>query len=166
MKQLGIDRGNPGWETGFTAALAQKGAGLGITFDFSVDVGNSLESLRLLWWAGTKGAAVQNQLADRLSKAHFEEGRCVCAEATLLAAVAEVGLSEDEARVALRQRAFEDEVNASIEREQAKGHHSIPMFRFEAPHASLEVHGAASEDEFKSVLVQFAESWPTKVGGH
>ena len=60
----------------------------------------------------------------------------------------------------LRERSFEAEVRSSIAREQARGHHSIPLFRFEAPHASFEVHGAAGEDEYRDVLTQLADSWP------
>jgi len=164
LKQLGIDRGNPGWESGFTAALARRGQEVGIDFDFSVDVGNSFSSLRLLWWAGTAqaggGHGAQNRLADQLAMAHFEQGMCVCAEETLLAAVVAVGLPEDGARAVLRGRDFEQDVSASIARSHANGHHSIPVFTFEAPHATHEVHGAAGEEEFRDLLQKFAESWP------
>ena len=64
LRDLGVSRGHPSWVDSFTQQLAARGREVGVTFDFGVDVGNSLDSLRLLVWAGKRYSEKQEQLAE------------------------------------------------------------------------------------------------------
>lgn len=153
LKQLGIDRGNPGWEVGFTRSLAQRGAEVGISFDFErAVVGNSFDSLRLLQWAleGEHGNCdIQNALAERLNHAHFEQGRCVCDEEVMLSCCEEVGLSRAAAKALLDGDGCAATIEAYM---HSNRHHSIPVFTFETPYSAFEVDGARGVGEYAALL--------------
>ena len=151
LKQLGIDRGNPGWEVGFTRSLAQRGAEVGINFDFErAVVGNSIDSLRLLQWALEHGNCdIQNALAERLNRAHFEQGRCVCDTEVMLSCCEEVGLSRSAAKALLDGDGCAATIQAYM---RSNRHHSIPVFIFETPYSAFEVDGARSVGEYAALL--------------
>ena len=58
LRKLGVSRGNPGWVNSFVPAMVAKGKQLGIAFDFGGNVGNSLDSLRLLHFAVAAGGGI------------------------------------------------------------------------------------------------------------
>eukprot|EP00658_Telonema_sp_P-2_P020344 TRINITY_DN18049_c0_g1_i1.p1 TRINITY_DN18049_c0_g1~~TRINITY_DN18049_c0_g1_i1.p1 ORF type:complete len:155 (+),score=44.43 TRINITY_DN18049_c0_g1_i1:205-669(+) len=115
----------PSWFEGMRAM----GQPLGISFDFEGDVGNSLDSLRLLLWADTKGK--QEQLAERLAEGHFEKRRSVADHGVLLSACEEIGLSAADATEVLEGDAYAEEVWAEYSQIQRQGVHSIPVFVFD-----------------------------------
>lgn len=161
LRELGRSRGNSNWADGdFVPRMTANGRLLGIAFDFGGDVGNSLDSLRLLQWAQAKAPEKSEELADLLSKWHFEERRCVSDPAVLIAAVSEVGggLTAAEAEEVLAGDAYQAEVDAMIEDSHENGHHSIPVITLtltaggEDGGITAELGGARSPDEYSQVL--------------
>lgn len=69
-------------------ALQAKGREFGIRFDFQGEVGNSLDSLRLVQWSRKHG--LQEDLSEELARGHFEERKCTCNHTVLLEACAKV----------------------------------------------------------------------------
>eukprot|EP00656_Telonema_subtile_P058004 TRINITY_DN9691_c0_g1_i2.p2 TRINITY_DN9691_c0_g1~~TRINITY_DN9691_c0_g1_i2.p2 ORF type:complete len:184 (+),score=55.03 TRINITY_DN9691_c0_g1_i2:113-664(+) len=105
------------------------GAPLGITFDFEGEVGNSLDSLRLLMWAGTQDK--QEELAGILAEGHFQQRRSVADHGVLLDACESAGLSREAAAEVLDSESFGKEVMEQYEDIQGQGVHSIPLFIFD-----------------------------------
>ena len=132
-----------GWYDGMQAA----GASRGIHFDFEGEVGNSLDSLRLVQWADKFDK--QEELSEELAIGHFEKRKCVCDFAVMLEACEAVGLPVEEASVVLHGDAFLKEVLEGLEAAAMAGHHSIPVFTFDGKH---QVHGSASVEEFEQVI--------------
>ena len=127
-------------------------------------MGNSLDSLRLLWWARERGLD-QEALADLLGSYHFEQRKCVAARSTQLAACEALRFPIDEACEVLDDASrFRAEVEGSIAASQRGGHHSIPVFVFTAGAASLAVQGAADVEEYKGVLRRLASRVSTSQG--
>mmetsp|Transcript_7717 Transcript_7717/g.17869 ORF Transcript_7717/g.17869 Transcript_7717/m.17869 type:complete len:139 (+) Transcript_7717:239-655(+) len=130
--------------------MTAKGKSLGLNFEFDTEVGNSMDSLRLLHWAGQPefGPDKQEELAEELALGHFEKKQSVGKRSVLLAAAERVGLPAHEARVVLESGKFESEVLANIEQAHSEGHHSIPVVSI----AGHLVHGSASVEEFEQVI--------------
>ena len=150
LRKLGVSRGNPDWVNSFVPAMVAKGKQLGIAFDFGGNVGNSLDSLRLLHFAVVAGGGddgLQERLADVLARQHFEQKQCVGDHAALLRACAEAwprpsgaAIVGDDGGVAAFVAAckavlddpsrYAADVMRAIDDAHAKGHHSIPVFTF------------------------------------
>jgi len=130
-------------------ALQSKGGQYGIHFDFDGEVGNSMDSLRLVQWSRQHG--LQEPLCEELAAGHFEHRRCTCDHQVMLDACAKVGLPVEEARQTLESDNYLAEVMADLEATHRAGFHSIPVFIFDNCYT---VHGAASVEEFEQVLRQ------------
>ena len=158
LSKLGATRGDPSWSYRFVPAMKAKGKLLGIEFDFGGDVGNSLDSLRVLRWVQVKaGLEAAERLADILAKGHFEQRQCVCDHANILRACKAAGLDASAAQNVLNGTEFKDAVLSDIKKLQVEqGVFSIPVFwlRMHGDLSSrvLRVSGAASVAEFEQVL--------------
>ena len=65
LTDLGKSRGDPDWVHSFIPTMEARGSAIGIDFDFDVELGNSIGSLRLLWWVKTEyGFGKQEELVN------------------------------------------------------------------------------------------------------
>lgn len=127
--------------------MREAGERLGIKFDFQTEVGNSMDSLRLVQWADKYSK--QESLSEALAIGHFEKRQCVCDHAVMLAACETVGLPVEEAREVLQSDAYLQDVLQGLEAARRNGHHSIPVFTFDGQHS---VHGSAPVEQFESII--------------
>lgn len=152
--------GDLSWVQNFVVQMTASGKSLGISFDFGGSVGNSLDSLRLLFWAGHKYGHTQEgqeKLADILARYHFEQKRTVGKHENLLSAVQEAKFDLDEARDVLNDSSkYKNEVLSSILETQRQGVHSIPQFTFSwcgnEGKMRTSVHGSAPVSDFVSII--------------
>ena len=163
------------WLKRFVPSMTFNAEVLGVSFDFeNAEVGNSLDSLRLLHWAGTKYGYAWNPrggepflsqeiLAEALAELHFSNGKTVGRHENLLAAVRSVGMDMGEASAVLKDPSrYRLEVTRGI----PSNVHSIPVIVIEVVRSSEEelgsekiifrsvVRGAASTAEFSVVLAE------------
>jgi predicted DsbA family dithiol-disulfide isomerase len=112
-------------------AIRAEGAREGIAFAFEkiARSPNTLDSHRLIRWAGSTGR--QNAVVDRLFAAYFLEGRDIGNRAALVALAAEAGMDGDLVANLLEQ----DADQSLIEREDTLAHEmgisGVPTFIFE-----------------------------------
>jgi predicted DsbA family dithiol-disulfide isomerase len=179
LRLLGISRGNPGWADDFIPSLAARGESLGLQMNFEGDVGNSIDSLRLLAWAGCcnqdAGGDLQEALAVELGMGQFTRAQCVGDHAVLVAAATAVGLPTEEASAVLADGdRFKKEVESKMLALQRAGIHSIPVFLFKQPlpratmladgadvgkeRGRIAVNGARSVDEYREILRDLSAS--------
>jgi predicted DsbA family dithiol-disulfide isomerase len=125
----------------FFPQLSAAGEKLGISWDFEGDVGNSMDSLRLVFWVGELEQSsqvpigTQENLCKMLGSGHFEERRCVGNRNVLVETSSRLFEELGDEYSALRQEAVDllnsdrmlQQVWASIEREHEEGHYSIPV---------------------------------------
>lgn len=151
LRELGRERGDPDWcDAHFVPSLTSAGREVGVIFDFGGDVGNSLESLRLLMWAGVRGGdEMREKLAEELSVGHFEKRRCASDPAVQLAACAAVGIDVEAARAFLDSDALKRELRTHLE---TCGIHSIPHVVISAGGASAASQGALGVGGFASAM--------------
>jgi predicted DsbA family dithiol-disulfide isomerase len=130
------------------ARVVNAGAEAGI--DFRLDVsrpGNTFDAHRILHLAKKQG--LQDDVEERLFAAAFTEGRPVGDRDALVEIAASAGIDADEARRALDDGLFADDVRAD-EREAAEiGVRGVPFFVFDRKYG---VSGAQPPDAFAQVL--------------
>lgn len=153
LRKLGISRGNPGWFDAFKPSMTGRGQELGVEMDFGGDVGNSMDSLRLLAWAGAT-SPLQEPLARHLAHGQFTRKECVGDLDVLVRAADAVGLDKAEARRVLSAKdEYADAVMRGIAWASNQGFHSIPVFLFAADGARpIEAGGARGVDEYAAIL--------------
>lgn len=110
--------------------MCAKGRSLGIDFDFGTNVGNSMDSLRLIYWAGSIAGDAQERLSRVLAHGHFEKRQCVGNHRVLIAAAENCGLDPVRAASVLERGEFEAEVLAQIRKAHEAGHYAIPYLSF------------------------------------
>lgn len=170
LADLGKSRGNPNWVGQFIPSMEVRGRSVGIIFNFDVELGNSLGSLRLLWWVKEQhGLAKQEELAGSLATLHFEQKNCVSRRETLLKACEKIGITGAD-KIIDDESAFMQEVLADIEKSHTEGFYSIPVFIFQVSNDSIfskqepqqqkqnqwVIQGAASVSEFEELLLEIA----------
>eukprot|EP01065_Artemidia_motanka_P004137 TRINITY_DN11994_c0_g1_i1.p2 TRINITY_DN11994_c0_g1~~TRINITY_DN11994_c0_g1_i1.p2 ORF type:complete len:144 (+),score=46.67 TRINITY_DN11994_c0_g1_i1:310-741(+) len=139
--------------------MTAKGKELGIQFDFGVDVGNTFDSHRVVYWAGQVNPEAQDRLSAALARDHFELRKCVCDWDVLCGAAERCGLGADACRRVLESGQYADDVRAELERAAEEGFHSIPQFIFHRPDGRpIVVSGAASVPEYERVLASLKRS--------
>jgi len=115
---------------GVSEALRQAGESVGIAFDFEAQTRrpDTLDSHRLIRWAGSAG--VQQDVAERLFRAYFEEGKDIGAREVLLAIAREAGMDTE----LVAELLAKDADRALIEREDEMAHRvgisGVPTFIF------------------------------------
>jgi predicted DsbA family dithiol-disulfide isomerase len=96
----------------------------------------------------------QLDVAERLFRAYFEEGRNLGDDDELVAVAAEAGLAADEVRSALADRRYATAVDADIEQAQQLGINGVPFFVFNSRFA---VSGAQTPEVFLQALQRASE---------
>ena len=146
---LGYMGGDPAARDSAERGMLAQGRAAGIEFDYGVKAQwQPVDSQRLLLWAGRFG--LQEEFMSALNLRHFEQKQSASERATLLAAVAEVGLDTDAAAAFLDTDELADAVwrsyGATI---REKGIHAIPLFAFHAPQIGAQggPFRAAGDDE-------------------
>eukprot|EP00756_Hemistasia_phaeocysticola_P054497 Hpha_TRINITY_DN30415_c0_g1::TRINITY_DN30415_c0_g1_i1::g.167969::m.167969 len=134
--------------------MIAKGKTLGVNFDFGVEVGNSFDSHRVVYWALTKSESEQDKLCTELAADHFERKRCVCDWQVLREAAERVGLSGQECEEVLQSGRFGEEVQAELQKAADEGFHSIPQFALSSKPGArpVVIGGAASPEDYEHVL--------------
>jgi len=110
--------------------LTRLGAEVGLPFAFDKikRSPNTLDAHRLIRWAAAAG--VQAEVADRLFKAYFVEGRDIGDRAVLTMIASECGLDAGEVEKLLAGDADVELVRQEIEQAQAMGVSGVPFFIF------------------------------------
>lgn len=138
------------------AMLTQLGREDGITFDFeAVKISpNTLDAHRLLRWALTEGPQSQAEVATRLFKANFEEGRNVGDPDVLLDIAVEAGLDRSVISALLASDADKPQVRGEIETARQMGVTGVPCFIIDSKYA---VMGAQSVEVMTDALRDIAK---------
>ena len=154
LSKLGTRRGNPSWVHSFVLSMKAKGKTLGIDLDFGGQVGNSLDSLRVLKHVQKEcGSALSEEFADLLAEMHFEKRQCVCKHENILKAALAIGCSEEKVKRVLKNKTLHrSDVLNEIDLLHRMGIYSIPFFqltmRTKDKSAVRTHHGASSVQEF------------------
>jgi len=109
-------------------AIADAGRELGIDFHFDLTKvrANTLNSHRLIRWAGTAGR--QDAVVDALFRRHFTEGQDIGDVEVLIEAAAEAGMDADIVRGLLASEADKELVEREEMQARSKGIQSVPSF--------------------------------------
>ncbi len=128
--------------------LITAAAEVGLRYDFDKTViANTFDAHRLTHLARSRG--LQALLEERLFAAYFTEGRNIGDRETLASLAAEVGLDREEARKALTEGRYAEEVRSEAAEAQSLGADGVPFFVFDRAYA---VAGAQDSDLFLEVL--------------
>ena len=101
----------------------------GIAFDFDrIRPGNSFDAHRLLQFARRREPDAVSALAERLFRAHFNEGVPIGRPEALLPLAIDVGLDADEVAAVLGSDAHADDVRADEEEAAELGIDGVPFF--------------------------------------
>ncbi|MFK4729241.1 DsbA family oxidoreductase [Agromyces mediolanus] len=127
-------------------------ANAGLDYDFdALQHTKTLKAHELLHFAKSEGR--QLELAERLFRAYFTEGRHVGRIDELVALAADAGLDADAAREALESGRFAAAVQADIAQAGAYGINGVPFFVIDGKYG---VSGAQPAEVFGQVLTQVA----------
>lgn len=135
-----------------TATAAQEG--LSFKLDQAIS-GNTFDAHRLIHFARTQGKA--HEMKERLMRAYFEQGLSPSDHDTLVTLAQEVGLDQDQARAALEQNQFADEVRQDQARAAQIGVRGVPFFVFDG---RLGVSGAQPPEALLEVLNEALKTSP------
>eukprot|EP00928_Gymnodinium_smaydae_P015719 TRINITY_DN15819_c0_g1_i2.p1 TRINITY_DN15819_c0_g1~~TRINITY_DN15819_c0_g1_i2.p1 ORF type:complete len:206 (+),score=23.08 TRINITY_DN15819_c0_g1_i2:189-806(+) len=140
-------------------SIARLGAKAGRTFNFDVELSDTMDSWRLALWASDLGKA--EEFLSAVGRRYFEEGEQLGNHSMLLSAVAETGLDK-----AAAEHVLEDEhsYRSAVMQQykwavQEEGIDSIPVFIFRNLEGTYRtsVRGSASVGEFLDALNRMAE---------
>lgn len=121
----------------------------GLTFDFDAieAAPNTKDAHRLILWTQEQDRG--DELATRLFRAYFSEGRNVSVREVLVECAADVGLDPDEARSLLESDRYAQAVRDSQRKAQRRGVTGVPCYVFDDQHA---VTGAQPVEVFGEAL--------------
>ena len=153
--------GKDGRVKGIHDRLAGLGAEVGIAFAFDkiTRAPNTLDAHRLIRWAAS--AARQSEMADRLFRAYFVEGRDIGDRAVLLAIAGDCGLDTEIVRKLLEGGADVEPVRQEVAEAQKIGVTGVPFFIFDG---RLAVPGAQDASILKQAIAQAREAANTEHG--
>jgi len=114
---------------------------------------NTLDSHRVIRWAGAAGEAVQNRLVRRLFQLNFEEGANIGDHAVLTEAAREAGMDASVVETLLPTDADVDQVRTEIATASRMGITGVPCFLLEGKYA---VMGAQDADTLADAIRQVA----------
>ena len=131
--------------------LTRLGAEVGVPFAFDKiqRSPNTLDAHRLIRWAA--GAGVQAEVADRLFRAYFVEGRDIGDRVVLTEIAAECGLDADLVERLLAEGADSEVVRQEVEQAQAMGVSGVPFFIFAG---RLGVPGAQEPSALRQAMAE------------
>lgn len=144
-------KGMPADQVGqMLARVTDIASSVGLDYDFDVlKHTNTVKAHELLHFAKSQGK--QLEMAERLFKAYFTEGRHVGRAADLADLAAEIGLDRDAALAALESERFLSDVRADQSLAQEYGIQGVPFFVIDGRYG---VSGAQDAGTFAQVLEQ------------
>jgi predicted DsbA family dithiol-disulfide isomerase len=128
------------------ARIEQLGAAEGIDFDFeAIKVSpNTLDAHRVIRWAATYGADVQNRLARRLFQLYFEEGKNVGDHAVLIEAADQAGMDAPVVTALLATENDREAVANEAATASRMGITGVPCFLLEGKYAVMGAQESAT----------------------
>jgi predicted DsbA family dithiol-disulfide isomerase len=128
------------------ARIEQLGAAEGIDFDFeAIKVSpNTLDAHRVIRWAATYGADVQNRLARRLFQLYFEEGKNVGDHAVLIEAAGQAGMDAPVVTALLATENDREAVANEAATASRMGITGVPCFLLEGKYAVMGAQESAT----------------------
>jgi predicted DsbA family dithiol-disulfide isomerase len=131
--------------------LTRLGAEVGLPFAFDKikRSPNTLDAHRLIRWAASAG--VQAEVADRLFKAYFVEGRDIGDRKVLVEIAGACGLDANLVEKLLAEGADADLVRQEIEQAQSMGVSGVPFFIF---NGRIGVPGAQESSVLRQAIAQ------------
>jgi predicted DsbA family dithiol-disulfide isomerase len=126
---------------------AGESEGIGFRFDRIRRTPNTVNSHRLLHYAGERGC--QDAVSEGLFRAYFMDGRDTGDIATLAAIAADAGLNVDEVEAFLRSDVGRDDIVAADEQVRMMGVTGVPCFIIEGKYA---VSGAQLPEVFFQIF--------------
>ncbi|MFM2078778.1 MAG: hypothetical protein RJA49_2668 [Actinomycetota bacterium] len=134
------------------AQMTQVAADEGLAYDFNaLQHTNTLKAHELLHLAKAHG--VQEEMAERLLRAYFTEGRHVGHVDDLADLAVDVGLDREAVLADLRAGTYADAVTADIAQARAYGINAVPFYVIDGKYG---VSGAQSPDVFARALAEAA----------
>jgi predicted DsbA family dithiol-disulfide isomerase len=138
-----------------TEQITSKGKEVNIDYHFDrTKVINTFNAHCLLHFAKEHG--LQDEAKERLLKAYFTEAKNVDDHMTLLQLGEEIGLNRTDLDLALKNKAFEDDVKADMDLSQRFGIGGVPFFVFDRKYA---VSGAQETAVFLETLQKSYSEW-------
>jgi len=136
------------WAKQMTGQVAERGAVVGLHFDFDrAAPTNTLDAHRLIHLAAKHG--LEDQTEERLFAAHFTEGKQIGDPNVLQKLGVEIGLPSDEVRTLLTGNAFTSDVRQEEEEAHSLGIRGVPFFLFNRKYV---VSGAQPVEAFLKTL--------------
>jgi predicted DsbA family dithiol-disulfide isomerase len=133
--------------------MEQTAAGEGLEFHLSGGVtGNTFDAHRLVHLARERG--IQDQVIERLYRAHFTETRSIFDRESLAALGVEAGLDPADVTRVLESEEYADDVRADNEAARALGASGVPFFVLDDRYG---VSGAQSSEVFTDALTRARE---------
>ncbi|KAH6974312.1 thioredoxin-like protein [Ilyonectria sp. MPI-CAGE-AT-0026] len=120
----------------------------GIKFAKTGTIGDTLDSHRLILFAGTRSGALQQKVISGVYKSYFEDGLDITSSKTLLKIATNAGLPEDETAAWLASTAGVSEVNTKVVEARASGITSTP-------HITVSGHNIGTQRDVQSFLDVF-----------
>jgi len=134
------------------ARMTQTAAAEGLEFHLEGTVtGNTFDAHRLMHLAHVRG--VQDAVIERFYRAYFTEQRSLFTQDSLVALVAEVGLTRDEAAATLHDNRYAEAVKEDIDIARQLGVTGVPFFVVDDRYG---ISGAQAPETFLEVLQQAA----------
>ena len=130
-----------------TIESAGEAEGIQFAFDSILRTPNTVDSHRLIAFAGQQGA--QDGVVEALFRRYFEQGEDIGDRAVLAAAGGDGGLDEDEVRRFLTGSGGTEQVRRESEDASQAGISGVPCFIFEGRYA---VTGAQTPDVFERIF--------------
>lgn len=130
----------------------------GLNFDFdNAKVANSFKTHRIIQFAKTRGLG--DQAEEAFFKAFFIEGKDLNDENELIAIAKEIGLTEDEAEIALTDDQYSYAVKADIMEASQLGVSGVPFFIIDRKYA---ISGAQPPEAFLETIQKAYGEWKSE----
>jgi predicted DsbA family dithiol-disulfide isomerase len=140
------------------AQMTEVAASVGLQYDFdALRHTKTLKAHQVLHLAKARGR--QLEVAERLFRAYFSEGRHLGHDDGLAELAAEAGLDRQEVLDALRDESYLDDVRADIAQARAYGINGVPFFVLDG---RFGVSGAQDPQLFAQALAQAADPAPVQ----
>lgn len=140
---------------GMLANVTQSAKQVGLEYHFEKSVtANSFKAHRLIQFAKEKGKG--DQAEEILFRAFFTEGKNIADIETLTQAGKEIGLDENDLKVAFTDEKYAYQVNQDIQEARNIGVNGVPFFVFDKKYA---VSGAQPSQAFLQTLEKAFTEW-------
>lgn len=128
------------------ANITPVGAAEGISFDFdAITVSpNTIDSHRVIRWAGSAGGDVQNRLVRALFSFYFEQGKNIGDHNVLVEAARQAGMDAAVVEAMLPTDADRDDVASEVATASKMGISGVPCFLLEGKYAVMGAQDSAT----------------------